>query len=71
MNWKDCSALNWSELYYGIERGQIEAFMRQRGFQDVKNQSLDDLKAIYLTGSNASRVVPTGIAIAAAVVVRS
>jgi len=44
--------------------------MRQHGFQDVKNQSLDDLKAIYLTGSNASRVVPPGIAIASAVVAK-
>jgi len=70
MNWKDCPALNWSELYYGIEQGQIEAFMRQRGFQDVKNQSLDDLKAIYLTRPNAKREVPPGITIASAVVAK-
>jgi methyltransferase (TIGR00027 family) len=58
--------LSGEEYMFGIDRGQIETFLSQRGFCDVQNMTLDDLKQIYFTGPNAGRVVPKGIAIASA-----
>lgn len=51
---------------FGIDQGQIETFMNQRGFQDIQNMTLEDLKPLYFTGSNAGRVLPKGIAIVSA-----
>jgi methyltransferase (TIGR00027 family) len=56
---------------FGIERGQIDQFLHQRGFQDVQNFTLEDLKQKYFTGKNALRVVPTGYAVASAKVVKA
>jgi len=50
----------------GIDRGQVEPFLTQRGFRDVKDMTLEDLKRIYFTGPNANRVVPDGMAIVSA-----
>jgi methyltransferase (TIGR00027 family) len=55
---------------FGIDEGQIEPFLTQRGFGDVHNATLDDLKQLYFTGANAQRIVPTGIAIVSAMVNR-
>jgi methyltransferase (TIGR00027 family) len=54
------------EYMFGVDRGQIEPFLSQRGFKDVHNMTLEDLKQIYFIGKNAGRVVPRGIAIASA-----
>jgi O-methyltransferase involved in polyketide biosynthesis len=54
------------EYLFGIDRGQIEPFLTQRGFRDVRNVTIEDLKPIYFTGANARRVIPTGLAIASA-----
>lgn len=51
---------------FGIERGHAEEFLTQRGFGDVCNKTLEDLKQLYFTGPNAGRVIPTGIAIVSA-----
>jgi len=62
--------ISGEEYLFGIDRGQIGTFLKQRGFDDVQNATLEDLKQKYFTGVNAGRVVPTGIAIASARVMR-
>jgi methyltransferase (TIGR00027 family) len=51
---------------FGIDRGQIEPFLVQRGFCDVHNLPIEDLGPLYFTGPNAGRVLPTGLAIVSA-----
>jgi len=53
-------------LLFGIDRGQIEAFLGQRGFRDIQDTRADDLTRLYFTGLNAGRSVSTGVAIASA-----
>ena len=53
-------------LLFGIDRGQIEAFLGQRGFRDIQDTRADDLTPLYFTGPNAGRSVSTGVAIASA-----
>ncbi len=55
---------------FGIDRGQIDPFLNQRGFEKVQNVTLEELRQKYFSGKNAGRVVPTGIAIASARVMR-
>ncbi len=54
------------EYLFGIDEGQIETFLTQRGFFDVRNATGGDLKRLYFTGPNARRVLPTGIAFVSA-----
>jgi methyltransferase (TIGR00027 family) len=52
---------------FGIEKGEVESFLSQRGFCDVNDTTLEAIKAMYFTGTNATRAVVTdAIAIAAA-----
>ena len=51
---------------FGIDQGDIGSFLNQRGFIDVQNNTLEELKQIYFTGKNAGRVVPASIAIGTA-----
>jgi methyltransferase (TIGR00027 family) len=53
-------------LVFGINHGQIELFLTQRGFHDIRNVEAEDLKRMYFTGPNAKRVVATGAAIVSA-----
>jgi methyltransferase (TIGR00027 family) len=53
-------------LIFGIDEGQIEPFLAQRGFRDVRNADAEELKRLYFTGPNAGRVISTGAAIASA-----
>lgn len=53
---------------FGVDQGQIEPFLTQRGFRDVCNTTLEDLKPTYLVGSNAGRPIPAGVAIVSAIV---
>lgn len=53
-------------LLFGIDEGQIETFLTQRGFCDVHNADGDELKKLYFTGRNADRSVSKGVAIASA-----
>ncbi len=57
-----------SEPYvFGIDRGQVGTFLTQRGFCDVIDMPVEDLKPKYFTGPNAARAIVTGhIAIASA-----
>jgi methyltransferase (TIGR00027 family) len=50
-------------LTFGIPEGTVEAFLRMRGFQQVKDVTMDDLKAAYFIGKNASRKVAGGYGI--------
>lgn len=58
-------------VIFGIDEGQIEPFLSQRGFQDVHNVTSDDLKRLYLTGTNAKRAILTGVGIVTARVNKS
>jgi methyltransferase (TIGR00027 family) len=60
--------MSGEEYMFGIPQGQTTAFLTQRGFRDVQDRSLADLKRLYFTGPNANRIVPDGIAIASATV---
>lgn len=51
---------------FGIDHGQVEPFLSQRGFRDVKSVTMEDLKPVYFTGPNAKRTVNDSIAIATA-----
>ncbi len=51
---------------FGIEKGQVENFLAQRGFCDIHNATPEDLKQLYFTGPNAGRVMATGYAIVSA-----
>jgi len=44
-------------LIFGIEEGQIEAFLQARGYTQIKNMTSADLKEVYLTGVNQTRVI--------------
>jgi len=56
------------EYLFGINRGQVEPFLTQRGFRNVNNLTLEQLKERYFTGPNAGRTVPAdAIAIVSAV----
>jgi methyltransferase (TIGR00027 family) len=50
-------------LTFGIPEGTVGAFLRARGFQQVKDVTTDELKAAYFTGKNASRKVVGGYGI--------
>jgi len=57
---------------FGSDRGQVGSFLAQRGFCDVVDVPLEDVKSNYFTGSNAARVMVTGhLAIASASVCRA
>lgn len=60
--------LSGEDYMFGVDKGQIEAFLTQRGFRDVQSVELPELKPRYFTGKNAKRSLPEGIAIASAVV---
>ena len=50
-------------LAFGIPEGTVAAFMKDRGFQDVTDVNVNDLKAAYFTGKNAERAVIGGYGI--------
>lgn len=62
--------LSGEAYMFGIDHGQVEPFLTQRGFRDVCDVPLEQVKSMYFTGPNAGRVIPTGIAIVSASVDR-
>lgn len=50
-------------LTFGIAEGASEAFLIERGFHQVKDVGVDDLKTTYFTGKNAPRKVIGGYGI--------
>jgi methyltransferase (TIGR00027 family) len=51
---------------FGIDRGQIEPFLTQRGFREVTDMTMEKLKRVYFTGPNANRAINDSISIATA-----
>ncbi len=63
--------LSGEPYVFGIDKGQVIPFLAQRGFCDVIDMLLEDVKVKYFTGPNAKRAIDTGhIAIASARVCR-
>jgi methyltransferase (TIGR00027 family) len=57
---------------FGIDKGQVGPFLAQRGFCDVIDMPLEDVKTKYFNGPNAARAIDIGhIAIASARVCRT
>ncbi len=50
-------------LTFGIPEGAVETFLKERGFQHVKDVGVDDLRAAYFTGKNAGRAIAGGYGI--------
>jgi methyltransferase (TIGR00027 family) len=50
-------------LTFGIPQAGIEAFLKERGFRQVKDVNANDLKATYFTGKKAWRAVVGGYGI--------
>ena len=50
-------------LVFGIEEGQVEAFLRARGYTQIQNVTSKDLERIYFTGVNQARLVAPTYAI--------
>ncbi len=65
---KRIAKMSGEEYMFGIDRGQVEPFLIRRGFRNVNNMTLEQLKQRYFTGPNAGRAVPADIAIVSAVV---
>ena len=63
------SRLSGEQYMFGIDQGQIVPFLAQHGFKEIRNWTLEDLKQCYFTGSNAGRVIPSGINIVSARVI--
>jgi len=55
-------------LTFGIEEGQIEAFLRARGYTHIRNMTSEDLYKAYFTGINRERTIAPIYAIVHAVV---
>jgi methyltransferase (TIGR00027 family) len=51
----DFSSNQGDRLMFGIEEGTIEAFLSERGFQQIKDISGDYYEAKYFTGPNRNR----------------
>ena len=62
--------LSGEAYMFGIDQGQVEPFLAQRGFAQVCDMTLEELKQRYFTGPNAGRPIPTGIDIVSATVQR-
>ncbi len=55
--------LTGEALTFGIVEGAVETFLKTRGFHQVEDVNVDDLKAAYFTGKNARRNVAGGYGI--------
>lgn len=54
---------------FGVERGQIEGYLKERGFQHIHDVNSEDLERMYCTGLNQGRRVISGISIVSADIV--
>jgi methyltransferase (TIGR00027 family) len=62
------SGMTGENLRFGIPVAEVEAFLTQRGFEQVQNVRSEELKTRYFHGKNLSRNVMSGYAIVSAVV---
>ena len=44
-------------LVFGIEEGQVDEFLRVRGYTQIQNVTSEDLKRAYFTGVNQTRTI--------------
>jgi methyltransferase (TIGR00027 family) len=65
-NMRRAAQLTGEEYLFGIDRGQIEPFLTQRGFREVCSVTLEEVKQRYFTGPNAARMVAKGVEIVSA-----
>ncbi len=63
---KRSARISGEAYLFGIDKGCVSDFLHHRGFAEVQDKTLEDLKQKYFTGANAGRSVPSGIAIASA-----
>ena len=47
---KRAAKMSGEEYMFGIDRGQVEPFLTQRGFRNVNNMTLEQLKQRYFAG---------------------
>ncbi len=62
------SRLSGEAIRFGIPEGQVAAFLRARGFDDVKDVTAADLHRLYFTGVNENKSVAPVYAIVSATV---
>jgi methyltransferase (TIGR00027 family) len=55
-------------LIFGIDKGQVEIFLRERGYTKIKNVTSEDLHKMYFSGVNKPRTIAPIYAIAHAAV---
>ena len=55
-------------LTFGIEEGQIEDYLLERGFQQIHDANHQELESKYFTGENHNRRVASGYSIATATI---
>ncbi len=63
---RQASRVSGEPYLFGIDQGQVEPFLAERGFCDVLDVPLENIKSKYFTGPNAGRVMATGLAIVSA-----
>jgi methyltransferase (TIGR00027 family) len=63
---RQASRVSGEAYLFGIDQGQVEPFLAERGFCDVLDVPLENIKSKYFTGPNAGRVMATGLAIVSA-----
>jgi len=50
-------------LTFGIPEGEVETFLKARGFWQVEDVNVDHLKSTYFTGKNVGRKIVGGYGI--------
>jgi methyltransferase (TIGR00027 family) len=68
---KQAARVSGEAYLFGIDKGQIGPFLTGRGFRDVLDMPLEDIKTKYFTGPNARRVMASGLGIVSARVNRA
>jgi methyltransferase (TIGR00027 family) len=53
-------------MTFGVEEGEIEEFLKSRGFHKVRDMNTNGLKQTYFTGKNAGRKISPGYGIVVA-----
>jgi methyltransferase (TIGR00027 family) len=55
-------------LTFGIGEGEIEEFLKKRGFRDIRDINTNELKHTYFTGKKARRKIASGYGIVVATI---
>lgn len=67
-NMRQFAAEQGEPFQFGIEKGNVEAFLVERGFSQIRNVTSDDYKRAYFHGVNKDRAVCSMLSFAHAVV---